>query len=40
MNVSCVYTLNELQKICPSLQLEHFKSDEMHIKKLVADFMW
>lgn len=40
MNVSCVYTLNELQKICPSLRLEHFKSEEIHIKKLVADFMW
>ena len=40
MNVSCVYTLNELQKICPNLRLEHFKSDKQEVKEAVAKLLW
>ena len=33
MKVSCIFTLNELKKIVPSLELEHFKSDNPKVKE-------
>ena len=33
MKVSCIFTLNELKKIVPSLKIEHFKSDNPKVKE-------
>ena len=33
MKVSCIFTLNELKKIVPSLEIEHFKSDNPKVKE-------
>ena len=33
MKVSCIFTLNELKKITPSLEIEHFKSDNPKVKE-------
>ena len=33
MKVSCIFTLNELMKIVPSLEIEHFKSDNPKVKE-------
>ena len=32
MKVSCIFTLNELKKIVPSLEIEHFKSDNPKVR--------
>ena len=33
MKVSCIFTLNELKKIVPSITIEHFKSDKPKVKE-------
>ena len=33
MKVSCIFTLNELKKIVPSITIEHFKSDNSKVKE-------
>ena len=33
MKVSCIFTLNELKKIVPSLEIEHFKSDNPKVRE-------
>ncbi len=33
MKVSCIFTLNELKKIVPSVTIEHFKSDNPKVKE-------
>ena len=33
MKVSCIFTLNELKKIVPSITIEHFKSDNPKVKE-------
>ena len=33
MKVSCIFTLNELKKIVPSITIEHFKSDNLKVKE-------
>ena len=36
MKVSCIVTLNELKKIVPSLEIEHFKSDNLKVKEALS----
>ena len=33
MKVNCIFTLNELKKIVPSITIEHFKSDNPKVKE-------
>ena len=33
MKVSCIFTLNELKKVVPSITIEHFKSDNPKVKE-------
>ena len=33
MKVNCIFTLNELKKIVPSIMIEHFKSDNPKVKE-------
>ena len=33
MKVICIFTLNELKKIVPSITIEHFKSDNPKVKE-------
>lgn len=33
MKVSCIFTLNELKKIVPSITIEHFKSNNPKVKE-------
>ena len=33
MKVNCIFTLNELKKIVPSLEIEHFKSNNPKVKE-------
>ena len=33
MKVSCIFTLNELKKIVPSITIEHFKSDNPTVRE-------
>ena len=33
MKVNCIFTLNELKKIVPSITIEHFKSDNHKVKE-------
>ena len=33
MKVSCIFTLNELKKIVPSITIEHFKSDNPKVRE-------
>ena len=40
MKVSCIFTLNELQKITPSLTKEHLISDKPHIKEILKEYLW
>ena len=40
MKVSCIFTLNELQKITPSLTKEHLISDKPHIKEILKEYFW
>ena len=40
MKVSCVFTLNELKKITPSLEIEHFKSDNPKVKEALDELFW
>ena len=40
MKVSCIFTLNELKKITPSLELEHFKSDNPKVKEALNKLFW
>lgn len=40
MKVSCIFTLNELKKIVPSLELEHFKSDDPKVKEALKKLFW
>lgn len=40
MKVYCTYTLNELQKIVPSLRKEHFFSDCPKVKKALHKLFW
>ena len=37
MKVSCIFTLNELKKIVPSLDIEHFKSDNPKVKEAILE---
>ena len=36
MKVSCIFTLNELKKIVPSITIEHFKSDNPKVKEALS----
>ena len=36
MKVSCIFTLNELKKIVPSLEIEHFKSNNPKVKEALS----
>ena len=36
MKVSCIFTLNELKKIVPSITIEHFKSDNSKVKEALS----
>ena len=36
MKVSCIFTLNELKKIVPSITIEHFKSDNPEVKEALS----
>ena len=36
MKVSCIFTLNELKKIVPSITIEHFKSDNLKVKEALS----
>jgi SNF2 family DNA or RNA helicase len=40
MKVSCIFTLNELKKIVPSLEIEHFKSDNPKVKEALNKLFW
>ena len=40
MKVSCIFTLNELKKITPSLEIEHFKSDNPKVKEALNKLFW
>ncbi len=40
MKVSCIFTLNELKKITPSLDIEHFKSDNPKVKEALKNLFW
>ena len=40
MKVSCIFTLNELKKITPSLEIEHFKSDNHKVKEALNKLFW
>ena len=40
MKVSCIFTLNELKKITPSLEIEHFKSDNPKVKEALKKLFW
>ena len=40
MKVSVIFTLNELQKITPSLTKEHIISDKPHIKEILKEYFW
>lgn len=40
MKVNCIFTLNELQKITPSLTKEHLISDKPHIKEILKEYFW
>ncbi len=40
MKVSCIFTLNELKKITPSLDIEHFKSDNPKVKEALNKLFW
>ncbi len=40
MKVSCIFTLNELKKITPSLEIEHFKSDNPKVKEALKELFW
>lgn len=40
MRVYCTYTLNELQRIVPSLRKEHFFSDCPKVKKALHKLFW
>ena len=38
MKVSCIFTLNELKKVVPSLEIEHFKSDNPKVKEALESY--
>ena len=40
MKPSCVYTLNELQALVPSLRKEHLTSKDENIKKHIIKMFW
>ena len=40
MKVPCTYTLNELQRITPSLRKEHFFSECPKVKEALRDLFW
>ena len=40
MKVSVTYTLNELQRITPSLEIEHFKSEDLKVKEALKKLFW
>ena len=40
MKVSCIFTLNELKKIVPSIEIEHFKSDNPKVKEALKKLFW
>ena len=40
MKVSCIFTLNELKKIVPSITIEHFKSDNPKVKEALNKLFW
>ena len=40
MKVPCTYTINELQRITPSLRKEHFFSECPNVKKALRDLFW
>ena len=40
MKPICSYTLNEIQKIVPSLTKEHLISELPHIKAILKDLFW
>ena len=40
MKVSCIFTLNELKKITPSLEIEHFKSDNPKVREALKKLFW
>ena len=40
MKVHCTYTLNELQRITPSLRKEHFFSECPKVKKALQTLFW
>ena len=40
MKVHCTYTLNELQRITPSLRKEHFFSECPNVKKALHKLFW
>ena len=40
MKVHCTYTLNELQRITPSLRKEHFFSECPKVKKALHTLFW
>ena len=40
MKVSCIFTLNELKKIVPSITIEHFKSDNPKVKEALKKLFW
>ena len=40
MKVNCIFTLNELKKITPSLEIEHFKSDNLKVKEALKKLFW
>ena len=40
MKVNCIFTLNELKNIIPSLEIEHFKSDNLKVKEALKKLFW
>ena len=40
MKVSCIFNLNELKKIVPSITIEHFKSDNPKVKEALNKLFW
>ena len=40
MKASCIFTLNELKKIVPSITIEHFKSDNPKVKEALKELFW
>ena len=40
MNVPVTFTLNEMQRITPSLTLEHIKSELPHVKEILKDLFF